>query len=111
MFTYITLIFAYILIRCSDVPVLWSYVLTPPFAYVILFDMNPTLCENSQVVKASSLPPLTAAICLESGSLEFREAVMRDQLESSPAAIAQLVEIELIKNAKRNAPWLIPTFL
>ena len=69
------------------------------------------ITDIAQHDKGSRLPFLTIAACLEPGSLEFREAVLRDELESSPVAIAQRVEIELIKNAKRNAPWLIPLIL
>ena len=54
------------------------------------------------------LPPISDFVCLESGSLEFREAYLNDQLVKSPQALAQRVEIELIKNLRKTAPWLIP---
>ena len=67
--------------------------------------------DGCATIKETRLPPLSVGVCLESGSLEFREAILKEGLESSPIAIAQCVEIELVKNAKRNAPWLIPLIL
>ena len=40
--------------------------------------------------------------------LRLTEKELDRKLLNSPAAIAQRVEVELIKNLKRNAPWLIP---
>jgi hypothetical protein len=52
--------------------------------------------------------PIDRRVALMEGSLEYRERVLNEALENSPQAIAQRVEVELLKNLTETAPWLIP---
>jgi len=52
--------------------------------------------------------PISRVNILTPGSLEYREKILNAQLENSPQAIAQRVEIQLLKNLQESAPWLIP---
>ena len=61
--------------------------------------------ENFKV----NLGKLTVQMCLDEHDLSYRMYWLNHCLENTPTALAQKVEIELIKNLKRNAPWLIPT--
>ena len=40
-------------------------------------------------------------------TFRIREEELDRQLLSSPVTLAQRVEVELIRNLKRNAPWLL----
>ena len=57
------------------------------------------------------LPRLIASDCLESGVLEFRASYLNDLLVNSPQALAQRVEVHIIKDAETRAPWLIPLII
>jgi hypothetical protein len=53
---------------------------------------------------------ILAKIPISHGNLMLasREAELDRKLLNSPVAIAQRVQIELIKELRKNAPWLIP---
>ncbi len=51
---------------------------------------------------------LTDRIATTEGLLRAREEELDRQLLERPQVVAQRVEVEIIKNAKRNAPWLLP---
>ena len=59
-------------------------------------------------MEAIQISPLTVSDILSPGVMAAREAELDRRLLNSPQALAQRVEVELIKNLKVNAPWLIP---
>lgn len=76
-----------------------------------IVDKRVSMCYNHNMVTVHShdvrnkLPPISDKMCF-SGELEHREKFLNFQLENSPQALAQKIEVQLIKNAMRS-PWLL----
>ena len=65
------------------------------------------MCYNVSM-KTRKIRPLTSYDIVSTVNLKARELVLDASLESSPVARAQAIHCELIKELKRNAPWLLP---
>lgn len=57
------------------------------------------------------MEPMTDRIATTEGLLRAREEELDRRLLESPEVLAQKVEVELIRNLRFTAPWLIPMII
>lgn len=83
-------------------PLPWPPVRPRVFSYI---DTRPEVCYTL------GMEPMTDRIATTEGLLRAREEELDRRLLESPEVLAQRVEVEMIKNLRWSAPWLIPLII